>query len=173
MGAIQITLSGYDGGYKATVDEFDAERVLRVNWRAARHRNTVYACRRGLGDSEPGTVYLHRFVLDAPRGLSVDHINGMGLDNRRANLRLATQSQNSANSVRHRDGRSRFKGIYFDRDTGRWRAEIAFAGRKLRLGRFARDTDAALAYDAKARELFGEFAAVNFPSTDEHRGAKR
>lgn len=122
--------------------------------------------------SGSGCLLLHRLIACAPRGIDVDHKNGNALDNRRANLRLCTRRQNSLNRVKPTGARgkapsSRFKGVDFCLFSKRWRARIKCYGATTQLGRFASESDAALAYDAAARRLFGEFAALNFPTSDE------
>lgn len=87
----------------------------------------------------------------------LDHIDGDGLNNRIANLREATQSQNMANARRRRTNRSGFKGVNKE-PNGRYRAKIRIAGKTIHIGRFATADEARQAYLIKARELFGEFA---------------
>lgn len=106
-----------------------------------------------------GRKQLHRLLLDAPAGTHVDHVNGHGWDNRRANLRLATHRQNSANRVANR-GRDVPKGVCFNKKAGLWQAQIGHAGKRLYLGVFATVDAAASAYAEAARSLFGEFAAA-------------
>jgi hypothetical protein len=97
--------------------------------------------------------------MNAPTGIEVDHRNHNGLDNRRSNLRLATGHQNQGNR-RPQGGSPRFKGVYLSRS--KWVAQIRFGGSKRYLGRFTVEEDAARAYDAAARLIFGEFACTNF-----------
>lgn len=104
-------------------------------------------------------VSLHRLVMRARPGQIVDHRNSDRLDNRKSNLRLCTTAENIAN-MDIRGGSSRFKGVYRDRD-GRWHAQIGHQSRRYNLGKFKSEVDAARAYDAKALELFGEFARLN------------
>lgn len=105
---------------------------------------------------------MHRFIMECGANQQIDHANGNKLDNRRANLRFATTSQNSANVGKRKDSRNRFKGIHFHRHSGLWQAKIHFNGKRVTIGYFRSDEDAARAYDAKAREVFGEFARTNF-----------
>lgn len=81
----------------------------------------------------------------------VDHINRNRLDNRRANLRVVPKHANSQNTVGRPDLTSRFRGVHFDRQTGRWRAEVRTAGRRFRIGRF--DSEAEAAEAARAVRL--------------------
>lgn len=105
-------------------------------------------------------VKLHRILLGFPK-LQVDHRNGSRLDNRRDNLRLATNAQNSANRKTQKHG-CQFKGVSRTRH-GTYAAQITKRPNKYWLGCFATEIEAALAYDTKAIELFGEFARPNFP----------
>jgi hypothetical protein len=152
-------------GYAAIVDDEDFDVLSRWRWHATVSRTTIYARR-----MEPGPrgvvrrgIFVHDEIARPPAGYEIDHINGDGLDNRRANLRIATRSQNHANQ-RPRLGpkSSRFKGVAWDsyggRQPGRWRAHF----QKRHLGTFLNEEDAARAYDAAAREGFGEFARCNF-----------
>lgn len=90
----------------------------------------------------------------------IDHINGDRGDNRIANLRIATGSQNCRNTTCHRDNRSGVKGVTFEKRRRKWKAQILVSGRHRNLGCFDRIEDAASAYRAAAREHFGEFAGV-------------
>lgn len=158
-GAAAILLS--NSGRTAYVDDADADRASSLRW---------YLDSRGYAAAHlPGTgakIQMHRYVLGLPKfvpgGDCVDHINGDRLDNRRANLRLCSRSQNRLNAPAKSGGTSRFKGVdHFPRGN-RWKAQIQFEGRKEYLGLFANEEDAARAYDARARELFGDFARLNF-----------
>ena len=106
-------------------------------------------------------VYLHRLVLNAPVGLTVDHINGDVLDNRRQNLRLGTQQQNTFNQRGSRNNKSGAKGVSRRTDNGKWRARIMVNGKEIGLGCFDTQDDAARAYNEAAAEYFGEFAWLN------------
>lgn len=105
-------------------------------------------------------VYMHRFIMQAPDGVSVDHINGNTLDNRRVNLRLATHRENMRNQ-KFREGR-RYKGVYWRKDTQKWQVKIMVDGKSINLGCYSDEEMAAVAYDVAARIYFGEFARTNF-----------
>lgn len=143
-------------GLVALVDDCDAELLLGYAWYAC-CSSKVYAMAKVGAQS----VLMHRLIMNPPSDRIVDHANGHTLDNRRHNLRLATSSQNSANQRPARvHAKSGFKGV-LRRGRG-WAAKIQHQGQQLSLGQYETAEDAAYAYDAKARELFGDFAATNF-----------
>jgi hypothetical protein len=120
----------------------------------------LYAATSARNDAGRHTlIRMHRLLMGVP---NVDHINGNGLDNRRANLRESTQAQNLANSGA-RDGTSRFKGVSWLATRKRWQAHIMVAGKSRGLGAFDLETDAALAYDMAAITAWGDYARLNFP----------
>lgn len=109
------------------------------------------------------TVLLHRLIVDPPANKYVDHINGNTYDNRRSNLRICTNSENQSNKhVSY--GQSEYKGVSRSGDRYRkpWRATIKSKGKTISIGVFWTEEEAARAYDAKAKELFGDFAKFNF-----------
>ena len=97
----------------------------------------------------------------------IDHIDGDGSNNRIANLRLATIAENMRNrgKVKRKVGKwsSQYKGVIYDKRRGQWIADITFQRKKIRVGRYPTEVDAARAYDEVAKELHGEFARLNFP----------
>lgn len=163
--SVRVPLSR--GAY-ALVSREDAERVLAHKW--SLHlgaKGKAYACRNERVRQADGTVkrrkiLLHRFILGDAPGLDVDHINGDGLDCRRENLRLATRSQNMANTGARAGSGSGYKGVYARRNRSRWRAEITVEGRKRDLGTYRTPEAAALAYDRAAKAVWGDYAFLNF-----------
>ena len=151
-------------GTFATVDDADADLVSAFKWHATSTRGLWYA-RREIGGR---AQMMHSLLVNSPL---VDHVNGNGLDNRRSNLRPATPAQNMQNRMRFRTARSQFKGLLWCHRDGRWRARITVIGKRIDLGRFSDERDAALAYDMAARQHFGEFAALNFPRGPGERSA--
>ncbi len=154
-------------GKFAIVDKADYEWLSEYTWQAAHNGTKFYATTK---KKRNGTIWMHRLIMNAPKGMVVDHINGNGLDNRRCNLRLCTRQQNAYNSKRCK-GTSKYKGVHFERATGKWRATITCKGEHYNLGLYDNEVEAARAYDRKAIELFGEFAYLNFP--DEHAASQR
>lgn len=160
--SVEIPLSQ---GKIAIVDAEDYELVRGYTWCATHKGNNFYAVTHTsrAGGKKSHSVYLHRLLMNPPRGQEVDHINGDSLDNRRCNLRLATKAQNQHNMRIREGGTSKYKGVQWRKDRHKWGARIHYHGKTIILGVFTDEVVAARAYDAKARELFGEFARCNFP----------
>lgn len=146
-------------GFFAIVDKEDFKRVNIHRWKILKTDGKLYACRT---IKRRHTLLMHRFLTNAKKGQFVDHRNGNGLDNRRLNIRLCTQSQNLANSKKTR-GVSKFKGVYWNKEKQKWQVQISYKHTNRYVGRFTSEYEAAKAYDTKAFELFGEFALLNFP----------
>jgi hypothetical protein len=154
-------------GKVALIDDEDFARVNAFKWYTLALRKTDGSCRyyawRSVRqpDGKRVWIYLHRFLMNAPADLVVDHVNGNGLDCTRTNMRLATHAQNVQNMRPHKHGVSGFKGIW-RRKSGRWQAEIRAEDRRIRLGTYDDPAFAAAIYDAAARQLFGHFSNTNF-----------
>ena len=114
---------------------------------------------------------LHRTIMNCPEGMVVDHQFHDTLDNRKENLRICTVSQNAMNK-RKSIGSSRFKGVSWHKRDKKWKGKIVHNGRRISLGNFSSEEEAARAYDAKALKLFGEFSCLNFPETTPPEDAK-
>lgn len=109
-------------------------------------------------------IRFHRQLTGCPPSMEVDHINNNRLDNRLCNLRICQPHSNTMNKQKCR-GKCKYKGVNVSNKskTNPFRAEIKLNRKKIHLGSFPTQEDAARAYDLKARELFGEFAWLNFP----------
>lgn len=152
-------------GLYALIDDEDLVTVGRYRWHTCRNGRTCYARRNGSASERRqglAAVYLHHAILGVVA--EVDHINGDGLDNRRENLRIGTHQQNISNQRKQLDTSSRFKGVDYYKQYGRWRARCKCNGHVHCLGYFEHEEDAARAYDAAARSLFGAYARTNFPA---------
>ena len=110
-------------GYEAMVDVQDLPLLGPYAWAAWFSRsNNIYAARKHVHDGIRSTVRMHHLILPRSEGLEVDHIDGNGLNNRRANLRLVTRSENQRNKRPRRDGK--LPGIYLDKRRGIYTASI-------------------------------------------------
>jgi len=152
-------------GEWAMLDEKDYYELNDYKWVISGNGSKFYAVR--LVKKGPGKTkieYLHRVIMQPGDGLLVDHKNRNTFDNRRENLRSATQSQNHGNSQPDKtNASSKFKGVSFYTRTKRWMAKIKFEGKAIWLGYHDCEIEAAKAYDAAAKKYFGEFARLNFP----------
>jgi len=106
------------------------------------------------------SVYLHRMLLDFPKGC-IDHIDGNPLNNKRNNLRICSQQENTMNKRKSRNSSSKFKGVSWIKRDRRWYACINKDYKTYSLGTFKDEIDAAKAYDKKAIEMFGKYAKTN------------
>lgn len=154
-------------GESAIVDDEDYDRLSVWNWTGSERPWGTYAYRHGRREyASRGKVerrtgfYMHRVIMGAKSGQIVDHINGNTLDNRRANLRFVTAKQNTLNRKMDRDNKSGYRGVGWHIRGHKWRSRVA----GYHLGLFDDPVEAAKAYDAKALEMFGDFAKLNFPN---------
>jgi len=170
-------------GKYAIVDPEDYEWLMQYKWHANNGRGKFYAVNSRMqkmhrlimfGVKQEYRISLLTTCRDRQNGgggkrrsqLFVDHINGNGLDNRKANLRLATPVQNNWNTKSGMGrGKSQYKGVKWHKHVKKWVAVISVDGRKKHLGYFTDEKEAAKAYDRAAKELRGEFAVLNFPDS--------
>lgn len=142
-------------GKVTIIDECD-KHLAEYKWRFSKG----YA-KRSCYKNGNRTLLLHRQILTPPEGMHVDHVNGDKLDNRRCNLRLCSDTENQCNRGRPANNTSLFKGVHFDEQKRKWRAQIKFNGKKIHLGYFRRRRHAAAVYDLAAKYLHGDFALTN------------
>lgn len=147
MKTIQLTQ-----GKTVIVDDDDYEYINSFSWYFL---SSGYAART---ENNPHKIILmHRVIMNVHGFFVVDHINHDTLDNRKINLRVCTHAENNRNRIIASD--RDYKGIYRHGDC--WRACISLNNKSFHIGTFNTKEDAALAYNEKAKELFGVFAFLN------------
>jgi len=152
----------------AIVDPEDYDRLMKYKWHVTKNGHTFYAKRNprvGRKRRAP-SIYMHRCIIEVPPCRVIDHINFNGLDNRAANLRPATRTQNNRHTRRTKNtGSSKYKGVTWYSREKRWVAKITADGITRTLGYFKNEIHAARAYDRAAKIYHKEFAALNFPES--------
>ena len=145
------------------VDDEDFDYLNQFLWGVVGNGTHIYAAR---GTRKKGQKYskilMHRFIMNVnDKKVMIDHVNGNTLDNRKSNLRIADRMKNLRNSKLRSDSNCKYKGIGFRK--GKYFARIQINPKKrLFLGYYNTDVDAAKAYDIAAKQYFGEFANLNF-----------
>lgn len=147
MAAINLT--------EENVDNWNLQRCSYYNWTT---RKDGYIQTRIAGT----TVLLHRYIVGNPFS-EIDHHDGNRHNCHESNLRLATSLQNKQNQ-KPKKGSSQYKGVYLHSQNFNWNARIRANGKRLHLGCFSSEIEAAKAYDIAALQFHGEFAYLNFPN---------
>lgn len=143
------------------IDAEDLARVSAYTWCLSKTKCGQIRAFRHKSKDNPYWL-LHRFILSAPDGVVIDHKDGDTLNNTKSNLRICTQAENSRNRRRSKRNVSGYKGVIYEARINRWRAQIAYDGRAVVIGRYKTAERAARAYDRIARLCHGDFARTNF-----------
>lgn len=154
-GAMAIPLN--KGAY-TIVDAADYPWLVKYKWRISERGYAQRSLAKHENNGKSAQVSMHREILQTPKGLFSDHINGIKLDNRRSNLRICTPHENNMNRP---NVTGVYKGVYWCKRQERWMAQIMKDQRNYYIGSFRKPEDAARAYNEKAKEMFGEFARLN------------
>lgn len=160
MKEIQITQ-----GNKAVINDDDFDKVSRYKWYSVTPVKCTwqrYAAAKNYPDGGFKTILMHRLIMNAPKGVVVDHKDGNGLNNQRSNLRLCTDTQNKHNCRLSSTNKSGYRGVSFHDKTKKFRAYISKNNKTIHLGLYETSEDAARARDKICEELRGEFAVLNF-----------
>ena len=149
------------------ISKSDHEKICRLSWdiSTTKHgKKYVTGYRKRL----KRFVRLHRFIMDEEDPeVVIDHINSNGVDNRRTNLRKASYQQNSFNRVVSTRSSTGIKGVFYDKERGKYVARIQVGETYKNLGRFDTVEEAAKAYAAAAEKHYKEFARhTEVPSND-------
>lgn len=155
-------------GKVAIVDDDDYLQISLLKWHLSANKYAAHSVR---VNGQNKQIYLHRFITNAQSGVQVDHIDGDSLNNTKRNLRLCTNIENSRNQKKRIHGTtSRFKGVAWHKKANKWCAQIMSHGKYIHLGLFLHEIEAARAYDEAAKKLHGQFAKLNFSSTENENG---
>lgn len=152
------------GNQYAIIDDDYEELVLKFKWFLCKGRgNTLYAAANNWHDNKNHGFQMHRLIMNFPKYKLVDHINGNGLDNRKENLRLANEQQNTHNSKPSKNNKLKIKGVIESKEKRRkkFAARIYYNGKGINLGRYFTIQEATVAYNNAAKKYFGEFAFIN------------
>ena len=145
MASIQLS----SGKGIVEVDDTDFSLVSKYRWHLSAGK---YAATRVDGKR----VYMHRFLMQSPNGMIIDHINGNGLDNRRSvNLRVCSHKSNIRAMHRTAPHTSAYRGVCFDKSRNKWAAKIMVNYKTINLGRFSSESEAAQIYQEAALKHFG------------------
>jgi hypothetical protein len=148
---IELTQSKF-----AVIDDADFELIQKRKWYFHKGYALSSGKRNGAKKRDAPT-YMHRLINKTPDGIETDHIDRDTLNNRRLNLRSVTTAQNQMNKKSQINSTSKYKGVFWDKQSNKWKAQIYKDGKKYSLGFFPSEDDAAKAYTIKAEELFASF----------------
>ena len=160
-------------GKFAMVDDADYDWLNQWKWCACWSGWTWYAERTTGPKGHRKHIKMHIVIMNVHKGQKVDHRDSNGLNNQRYNLRTSTDEENARNRRPQRGKTSKYKGVYWNKQTRKWHVQIMTGQKNFYLGLYTNERIAALAYDIKAEELFGEFAYLNFPKKDATDGTMR
>lgn len=149
-------------GKIALVDDEDYEFLMQWKWSVTKGRYTFYAERVAPIDGRQKKISMHRLILGlTDPNIEGDHIDHNGLNNQRSNLRAATCSQQSYNRRNRKNSLSKYKGVCFHKAQKKWVSRISVPNKRIHLGYFDTELEAAFAYNNAAKKLHGDFAFLN------------
>lgn len=150
-------------GFYTEVDDDTYEELSKFKW---------YGSKRNDGNIIPARknktlVFMHRQIIGAKKGEIVDHIDRNTLNNQISNLRIVTTFQSSCNTKSRKNSTSKFKGVSWNKRRNRWRVVIMKNQKQIYVGTFTDEVEAAKSYDVAAKNIFGEYAVLNFNGEDQ------
>ena len=147
-----------DGKRHVKVDDIWYPVLAQWRWW---NSNGYAASSLGLQMADRGyrVVLMHRYIMAPGKTYVVDHINRNRLDNRTSNLRIATAAENNLNSGPR--GGKRYKGVQYDKKRHLYIASVVMKGKKIIVGEYEKEIEAAIAYNIAAQHYIGAFAYQN------------
>lgn len=157
-----MTISIFRKGllYEILIDNEDWDKIKDIRLRILKQDNDKFRVAGRLKGSKK-TFYLHRFIMNASINDQVDHIDGNPLNNKKENLRICSNKENSKSQSIRKRNTSGYKGVTWDKQRSKWKAQITINYKHKSLGFFNSKEDAALCYNEGAIKYFGEFALLN------------
>ncbi len=143
------------------IDNEDFKKVNQFKWSLDKCNNYFYVRRLKQKNNIKTKIYLHRFIMNCPDNMQIDHINHNTLDNRKCNLRICTKSQNQINRLKRKNCSSKYKGVYLHKQNQKWISEINYLGKKIYLGCFKTEKEAAKVYNKIVKKYHGEYVYLN------------
>jgi len=145
------------------IDEEDYDLIKDYKWSVRKHRNTFYSVANIKKDNKRHTtIQMHRLIIGLYDERIIDHKNRNGLDNRKENLRVCTNFENAKNARKRKDGKtSKYKGVSFRTSHDKFLSRIQVNKKRIHLGYFKNEIEAAKAYNAAALKYHGEYAYLN------------
>ena len=138
-------------GRKFTIDIEDWVKCKDICWWIS---NEGYVVTQSIKDKH---IKLHRFLMNPPKDMFVDHINGDRANNCKSNLRIVTQQQNQMNHSIFKNNTSGHTGVCWDKGANKWEARIGNKGKTVNLGYFTNKEDAIKARQEAEIKYFGEY----------------
>lgn len=148
----------------ALVDDDDFDKVAHFKWHKFKSRNksNCYAKRNFRVNGVSRSQLMHRVILGVTDSKTlIDHINGNGLDNRKQNLRICSNAQNSRNRDKVKNNSSGFKGVSYNKKLLCFESKIGLDNKTINLGLYRTEIEAAIAYNEAAVKYHGQFARLN------------
>ena len=148
-------------GKEAIIDSSDVKLVSGRHWHVVDEKHTSYAKSWMRIDGKGMAKPLHRFLMNPPDGMDVDHIDGNGLNNRRSNLRVCTRSENQRNRKVSKRNKLGLKGVYYCKHNKVFMASIKSDKKYIKLGQYSTPEQAYEAYCNAAKIYHGEFTSYS------------
>lgn len=153
-------------GKFALVDDEDYERLINFKWNCTTFGYATRSIKNKSTNGKHVVIWMHREIMNTPKGMDTDHIDGDKLNNKKTNLRICTRSQNNMNQKPQRTKySSKYKGVYFYKKYNKWGSQININKTKHFIGFYENEEEAAYAYNEKSKEMFGEYAIIHRSST--------